>query len=217
MKTSRESTFRSRAVPAFLAAALLVAGAASLGAQDASTSTTSGSEDDMFGQAETIAPASTSSKEAEGKSEFLKYDQVKVGGSLTGKLGFDSIWSPAWDGSAKLFDPTSYFLAPDLEGKMTLVAKPLTDFGVNMDFRTYWPFSSTNTVATTANGTSVNGADSVTIPNITVWSLYSKFNWQDKVYFSFGKQPLSWGVSKGYFQPADRSEDVVWERVCAYV
>jgi hypothetical protein len=201
-----------RSAPAFLAAAFLLAGAASLGAQDSAAVTTapqnSGNEDDMFGQEEKVTQANQVSSEAGDKSEFLKYDQTKIGGSVTGKLGYDSIWSPAWQGNAKLFKPDDYYLAPDVEGKVTLVAKPSTDFGVNMDFRMSWPYATTNTVGTgnADNPLTLNVDESkktISTPNITIWSLYSKFNWHDKVYFSFGKQPLSWGVSKGYFQPAD--------------
>lgn len=196
MRNTSRTNFGRRAAPALLASALLLAGGFALGAQDAAGAAPqgSGSEDDMFGQAETVTQANQNSKEAEGKSEFLKYDQTKIGGSVTGKLGFNSIWSPGSGQSTDFLDTSSYYLSPDLEGRVTLVAKPLTDFGVNMEARTSWPFTST---ATDAKG------NSNTIPNITLWSLYSKFNWQDKVYFSFGKQPLSWGVSKGYFQPAD--------------
>ncbi len=194
------ATFRT----GLLAAALSLGGASLIGAQDAApapaaaSADAASSEDDMFGSPETVTQANNVSKEAEGQSSFLKYDQVKIGGSITGKLGFNSVWAPAWDtgsGSpASLFAPTSYYLSPDLEGKITLVAKPSTDFGVNMDFRTSWPFQSIS---------KDSGGDTYSAPNISVWSLYSKFNWQDKVYFSFGKQPISWGVSKGYFQPAD--------------
>jgi hypothetical protein len=201
----KSSAVASAAPRAVALAALLAAGALALGAQDAaSPAASSGSSDDeLFGSEETVTQAATSSKEAEGQSGFLKYDQVKVGGSFTGKAGFTSKWSDAWGGNAQFFDPTSYYITPDVEGKVTIVAKPTTDFGVNMDFRTSWPFSTTDTVATTTNGKTVTGSDAVTIPNISVWSLYSKFNWHDRVYFSFGKQPLAWGVAKGYFQPAD--------------
>ncbi len=172
-----------------LVTAFLLAGSG-LAAQDAAAST---SEDDMFGSPETVTQSSNTSQEATGQSGFLKYDQVKVGGSLTSKFGFTSAWASAWDGSAQPFSPSSYYLTPNIEGKVTLVAKPSVDFGVNMDFRTSWPFS---TAVTTTGG-------NATIPNISVWSLYSKFNWQDRVYFSAGKQPLAWGVSRGLFQPAD--------------
>jgi hypothetical protein len=205
------SAFAPRRGALLLAAALILAGAGSLAAQDASAQDAS-SDEDMFGKEETVAPAAKSSGEAEGKSEFLKYDQVKVGGSLIGKVGYDSIWSPAWDGSAKLFKPTDNFITPDLEGRVNLVAKPTVDFGVDMEARAAWPFSSTNALTgatytpSATSGLAANAvaeSETLTPSNITVWSLYSKFNWLDKVYFSFGKQPLSWGVSKSYFQPAD--------------
>jgi len=198
---------RFSAPRAWLLAGVLFAGLACAGVSPASAQDAAG-EDDMFGKAEEVTQAAGSSGEAEGKSEFLKYDQVKVGGSITGKVGYNSIWSPAWDGSAEPFKPEENYLSPDLEGKLTIVAKPTTDFGVNMDFRTSWPFQTSTSVGSgyTDNPSTPEvdeSRTSVSTPNITVWSLYSKFNWQDKVYFSFGKQPLAWGVSRGYFQPAD--------------
>ena len=193
-----------------LAALFLLAGA-SLAAQDAATQTASGSstsEDDMFGSPETVTQSNNVSKEAQGQSEFLKYDQVKVGGSFTSKVGLTEAWASPWNGSEAFLPPTSNYITPDFQGDVKIVAKPLTDFGVNMDFRTSWPFTLSNinningalpNISTSSLASSGTG----TIPNIAVWSLYSKFNWQDKVYFSAGLQPLSWGVAKGYFQPAD--------------
>ncbi|HTX71717.1 MAG TPA: hypothetical protein VMC79_02740 [Rectinemataceae bacterium] len=174
-------TAQSAATPAATGAA---AGAAS--------GTASGDDESMFG-AETVTQSQAPATGSPDK-DFLKYDQVKVGGQIKGSVGWSPVWSPAWDGSASLFSPTSDLMNPDLEGKLTITAKPLTDFGVNAEFRTQWPFTTSHT---DSNGTAF------TVPNISVWSFYSKFNWQDKAYFSFGKQPLSWGVSKGAFQPAD--------------
>lgn len=207
MNAMRDTIFRGSArgrtrggkptiVAAAIAALFLLAGTA--GAQEPPAE---GSDDELFGS-ETVTEAAAQ-PDAAPQAEFIKYDQVKVGGSITGKVGFTSAWASAWDGNAGFLAPTDRYLSPDLEGKVTIVAKPSSDFGVNMDFRTSWPFSTTDTVATTTDGVSVGGADSVTIPNISVWALYSKFNWRDEVYFTFGKQPLAWGVSKGAFQPAD--------------
>jgi hypothetical protein len=210
MNIERENALLRRARPVILAAALLAAGGSFLGAQDAPATApaASGSEDDMFGQAETVTQAATTSNEAEGKSSFLKYDQVKVGGSFIGKVGLTAAWASPWNGSESFLPPTTDYLTPDVQGDVTIVAKPLTDFGVNMDFRTSWPFTINNpnnnaTVLPNISTASLASSGTGTIPNIAVWSLYSKFNWQDKVYFSAGLQPLSWGVSKGYFQPAD--------------
>jgi hypothetical protein len=211
---------RPGSISALLLAALLLGAAASLGAQAAGNQAAQpaagaapapavpGSEDDMFGAPETVTQANQNSKEAEGNSSFLKYDQVKVGGSFTGKVGLTEAWASPWSGTERFLPPTSNYITPDIQGDVTIVAKPLTDFGVNMDFRTSWPFTINNpnnnavsipNIATASLSSSGTG----TIPNIAVWSLYSKFNWQDKVYFSAGLQPISWGVSKGYFQPAD--------------
>jgi hypothetical protein len=188
-----------------IAAALTLSGGA-LGAQAAPAQ--SPSEDDMFGAPETVTQTANVSKEAQGQSDFLKYDQVKVGGSFTSKVGLTSAWASPWNGSERLLPPTNDYVTPDIQGDVTIVAKPLVDFGVNMDFRTSWPFTidNTNPLAPTApniSTASLTSSGTGTIPNISVWSLYSKFNWLDRVYFSAGLQPLAWGVSKGYFQPAD--------------
>ncbi len=146
-------------------------------------------------------------KRRRARANSLKYDQVKVGGSFIGKVGLTSAWASPWNGSEQLIPSTVYNVTPDIQGDVTIVAKPLVDFGVNMDFRTSWPFtlSNPNGALTPPNFSTASLASTGTgtIPNIAVWSLYSKFNWQDKVYFSAGLQPIAWGVSKGYFQPAD--------------
>jgi hypothetical protein len=225
--SDRAPKSRPAALSGLLAAAFILAGAA-LGAQSApapapaaqpaagaqgasasgSGSGSSESEDDMFGSPETVTRTDNVSKEAQGQSDFLKYDQVKVGGSFTSKVGLTSAWASPWNGSGRFLPSTSDYVTPDIQGDVTIVAKPLTDFGVNMDFRTSWPFTVNNPNNNTVNvpniaTASLTSTGTGTIPNIAVWSLYSKFNWQDKVYFSAGLQPLSWGVSKGYFQPAD--------------
>jgi hypothetical protein len=214
VKKQFSHALRGAAVLALAIAALpLSAQSAAQGADQGSTPAASSdqSDDALFRQPETVAPAATSSKEAEGQSSFLKYDQVKVGGTFTGSLGFTSVYSDAWGGGsgslAKLFNPTQDYLSPQADGYVTITAKPTTDFGVNMEFRTSWPYYTTDSVLENATnpltGKVGTTSTSITIPDIDVWALYAKFNWNDKVYFSAGKQPISWGVSKGAFQPAD--------------
>lgn len=188
-----------RCIPALLAVlAIGVAGPAlaDTGAQGQSGS----SDDDMFGTQESVQPAATSSQEADNKSGFLKYDQVKVGGSFKGVMGISSIYDNAWGGGTSLVKPDQYYLSPDIEGRVTLTAKPDVDFGVNMEVYSYWPYSTTATYLSSAASTKTSTS---TIPYLDIWSMYAKTNWQDRVYFSFGKQPIAWGVSKGAFQPAD--------------
>ena len=38
--------------------------------------------------------------------------------------------------------------------------------------------------------------------DIQIWSLYSKFSWNDALFFTFGKQPVRWGTGY-FFSPAD--------------
>jgi hypothetical protein len=199
---------------ALAAAALALALLPAIAAQDAEAAApaaadaASAADDEMFGAEETVVQAAESPAAPANQGGFLKYDQVKIGGSVTAKAGFTSAWGSVWDGGADFFSPDAHYISPDLEGKLTIVAKPSEDFGVNMDFRTSWPFSSTTTVASGLDDNlltnDINEEEaSVSVPNISIWALYSKFNWQDRIYFSFGKQPIAWGVAKGAFQPAD--------------
>ena len=190
--------YRGTAMRAF-AAALMLGASLVVFAEDPAAP--AASDDELFGAEETVAQAATTSKEAEGKSDFLKYDLVKIGGSVSGKAGYTSAWADPWNGNAQLFEPDAHYVTPSLSGKVTLVAKPSTDFGVNMDFRTSWPFTTSGNYLSSASYSALTGlkttSGSYSIPSISVWSLYSKFNWDDKVYFSFGKQPIAWGVSRG--------------------
>jgi len=138
------------------AAALLFAAALPLAAQDAAPA----ADDDMFAVEESVEEAAEQPAGVGGnQGGFLKYDQVKVGGSISGEAAYKMVWPDAWGGSADFLDPDARYISPDLEGKITLVAKPAEDFGVNVDLRTSWPFSAT---AVDADGAEVS------VPNISV-------------------------------------------------
>jgi hypothetical protein len=186
---------------AFLAIALAFAVSGGAWAQDQAGS--GASDDDLFG-AEEVTEAAPSAEAPQ--ASFLKYDQVKVGGSISGSLGGSAIWLDPWN--AGLGTTDDRYLSPGLSAKVTLTAKPAEDFGVNLDFRMSYPFSTTTTVA---SGKSDNvftedtdeSKTSFGTPNISVWAAYAKFSLWNSVFMSFGKQPIAWGVSKGFFQPAD--------------
>jgi hypothetical protein len=205
-----------------LALAALLALPSALAAQDAASGMTppadatapdsgASADDDFFGTESVVQAAPMSAKPQE---EFLKYDAPKLGGSFSGSVAFDAYWDPAWQ-SGWEFKDWNYSLTPAASGTVTLVAKPSSDFGVNMDVRASYPFSKSSKVLTSATyvkdtdpiatgdqSSVFTGSGSVSVPNISVWALYSKFTWRD-VYFSFGKQTIGWGVSKGAFQPAN--------------
>jgi len=203
-----------------LCSALFAASAAGLAAQDATAApaspaaepsvssgaaSESSSDDDLFGEEMVTEAATTDAATAAPQADFLKYESVLVGGSFSGSTALGAIWNPAWDGSAKPFEPTDHSLKPSLSAALTLTAKPSTDFGVNVDIRTGFPFITATSVSVPddPDTTIVEKTATIKTPNISVWSLYSKFSYKDSLYFSFGKQPLSWGVSKFFFQPAD--------------
>jgi len=164
----------------------------------------SGASDDALFGAEEVTEAAPAAEAPQ--ASFLKYDQVKVGGSISGSLGGSAVWLDPWNAGLGTVD--DHYLSPGLSAKVTLTAKPAEDFGVNLDFRMSYPFSTTTTVAsgkiddplTLYIDESRKNAD---IPNISVWAAYAKFSLWNSVFMSFGKQPIAWGVSKGFFQPAD--------------
>ena len=186
---------------AFLAAAFATVGAGAAVAQTAADSTApaagSSSDDSLFG-AETVTQSTTDAATAAPQKDFLKYDVTKVGGRVDGSLGWTATWADPWAKSIDLANPTANTLSPSLKGAVKITAKPSTDFGVNMEFRTSNPFTTSQSVLTGATTSTSLG-----IPNISVWTLASKFSWNDSLNFSFGKQPLAWGVSKSFYQPAD--------------
>ncbi|HUX37018.1 MAG TPA: hypothetical protein VMV44_03880, partial [Rectinemataceae bacterium] len=168
----------------------------------------SSTDDSLFG-AETVTQSSTDAATSAPQKDFLKYDVTKVGGRIDGSLGWALTWADPWTKAIDLATPDARSLTPALSGSVKITAKPSTDYGVYMEFRTSNPFSTSETALTSASYVTLPSAGVTTssttfsIPNISVWSLYSQFSWNDSFNFSFGKQPLAWGVSKSYFQPAD--------------
>ncbi len=200
-----------RWLPVALMGAFLALGAAT--AQTPAGGTASSGDDELFGSEEVTQAAVP---EAKPKNDFLKYDLVKVGGSISSSLGGSAGWDDPWGGSFDLFAPDSTRLTPALSGKVTLVAKPVEDFGVNADFRFSYPFVSSATYLSGATYKADNPytpllvdpyvsttSGTISAPNISIRSFYSKFSFKDSLFMSFGKQPIAWGVSKGFFQPAD--------------
>ena len=112
----------------------------------------------------------------------MKYSPRKASsltGSFSGTLGTTFTWNDPWDGSFNLVDPAEKVMNPAASAIIGFSAKPSPDLGFYGEIRTAYPFVSSDA------------------PDIRIFKLYSKFNWNDYVFFSFGKQPLKWG--QGYF------------------
>jgi hypothetical protein len=140
-----------------------------------------------------VEEAPESSSTVTPGKEFLKTESVKIGGSFTGRAGASWTSDNPWtDGGLD-----DYSLITKAIGYLYFDARPLEDFRVFGKFKTSWPFSTTETVYTSATTT-----DSLTLPNISVYELFADFSWNDAAYFRFGKQTINWGVGY-FFSPAD--------------
>jgi hypothetical protein len=166
---------------------------APLAAQDA------GGED-VFGQDEQVTQTTDQTQNAAPRDAILTSAVPWITGSFTGRVGLDWSWSDVWGSGLDLLDPTSYGLSQSAtSARLGFVARPASDISVAGEVRTGYPFvkeieavTSTVPLVTTT----------YTVPDFTVWSLYSKFAWKDTLFFSFGKQPIKWGTGY-FFSPAD--------------
>lgn len=89
-------------------------------------------------------------------------------------------------------DPTER-LSVDIGARLWFDARPDKNFRVFGKFTTDYPFTA-----------KVQGEDSKTYTtnNIKLFELFSDFNWDEKVFFRFGKQTAGWGLSR-FYQIAD--------------
>jgi len=161
-----------------------------LAAQDAGTATA----DDIFNTEETVTQTTQQNQNAAPRNDVLTSAAPWITGSFTGKVGLDWSWSDVWSSGIDLLSPTAHSL--DVTGTsiaLGFVARPDSDISVSGQIRAAYPFVKQIAVVTTRT---------FTVPDLTVWSLYSKFSWMNQLFFSFGKQPLKWGTGY-FFSPAD--------------
>jgi hypothetical protein len=175
---------------ALLLAALVLA---PLAAQDS----TAASADDIFNEEENVTQTTEQTQNAAPRDEILTSAVPWITGSFTGRVGFDWKWNDVWTPNFGAFDPSSYGLSQSATSvKLGFVARPQADISVAGQIRTSYPF-----VQEIITGTAP-ATRTYTVPDFTVWSLYSKFTWKDLLFFTFGKQPIKWGTGY-FFSPAD--------------
>jgi len=71
---------------------------------------------------------------------LLKTEAVKIGGSLTGKIGATWTWNDPWNSGFDLLNPDTHALDPALQGLVYFDARPSEDFRVHGSVKTAWPF-----------------------------------------------------------------------------
>jgi hypothetical protein len=124
-----------------------------------------------------VTPSGTSATAA-----FLKRDQVRIGGSFTGKLGTSFTWTNPWEGNHDVTNPDESSLSPTIASTLFFDARPDEDLKFYGSVKTAWPFTSEN--------------------NLQIFELFTDFTWNDAAYFRFGKHTVKWGVGY-FFSPAD--------------
>lgn len=210
-------------------AAMLLVGALSASAQESGSDVDSLFGDEVLvqpSQGQSAQSGSASSGQSAGQSTnqtsqsapatptdplagLLKTEAVKIGGSITGKIDASWTWAAPWTSGFDLANPDSHKLYPTLQSLVYFDARPEDTFRVYGSFKTAWPFSSTSTFLTSAtynplttppSVTTTSG--SITVPNLSIFELFSDFQLGDSVYFRFGKATVKWGVGY-FFSPAD--------------
>ena len=187
-----------------LLVALLLAGLrlAPLAAQDSAAT----SADDVFNTEETVTQTTEQTQNAAPRDELLKSAVPWITGSYTGTVGFVWNWNDVWTPDFNILDPTSHGLSQSATGvRLGFVARPNTDISIAGQVRASYPFVQQIDAVTSVTPGGVSPTvttTTYTVPDLAVWSLYSRFNWSDRLFFTFGKQPIKWGTGY-FFSPAD--------------
>ncbi|HUW71051.1 MAG TPA: hypothetical protein VMX33_12545 [bacterium] len=161
--------------------------AATVSAQDAAPV----NEDDLFGSGDMVETI-TESSQGSAVKDLLTTDTVRVGGSLTGTVTTTWQWNDPWSNGLTLSD--SYGLTPELSALLFFDGRPSESTRFYGSVKSAWPFMA-KTAVLDSSGTKTG--DTVDVPNLQVFELFSDFSWNDSLYMRFGKQTINWGV--GYF------------------
>lgn len=162
------------------------------------------SDDDLFSD-DMVFDAVVEKVPAAKAVPAARTDTVRVGGSFSGSAGASWTWTDPYAGNRDPLKPDSSALPSTVSALVFIDARPAEDHRFYLSAKTAWPFVKTKTAlsgATYSGGTLYTTETSVEAPNIEVFELFTDFNWQDTLFFRFGKHTVKWGV--GYFySPAD--------------
>jgi hypothetical protein len=175
-----------------LAAVFLMAISWPAWAQESDPFSFSFDEDELFGSEDMITVTDTANA-PDPLAGILKTETLRIGGSFSGSLQGNWTWNDPWSNPplANLpgsIEPDSYGLSPALSASLFFDARPTDTTRFYGSAKSTWPFENT--------------VQNVAVPDIQIFELFSDFNWDDRVFFRFGKQTISWGVGY-FFSPAD--------------
>ena len=145
--------------------------------------------DELFGGDMVENPENVLAPTQNPVTAALATEKVRIGGSFYGSLEAAATWQDLWGGGSDLFSADTTSLDTVLKSTVFFDARPSEDFRVYGSTKVAWPFSTLT-------------SESIAVPNIKVFELFSDFSLNDQVFFRFGKSTGKWGV--GYFwSPAD--------------
>ncbi len=159
-------------------------------------------ESDFFGSEDELFIEVEEAEEGTVGASLLVYDQVRVGGSVSGDLSASWTWDDPYSSFA-LDGFDAYALEPSLSSNLFFDARPSEDARFYASMKMGWPFETSKsfvtdtTYVTVPSTTVIDTMGSINELNISVFELFTDFNYDDKLYFRFGKQTVNWGV--GYF------------------
>ena len=165
--------------------------------QSSAQSSDQASGDDMFNTPESVTQTTDQTQNAAPRDALLKEATPRITGTFTSKVAATWNWNNIWNQAFELFNPSASSINQQQTGAaIGFVARPDTDISITGEVRTYYPFTQQITVGTAPNTTTY------VVPDVTIWSLYSKFTYGDSLFLTFGKQPIKWGTGY-FFSPAD--------------
>lgn len=153
-------------------------------------------EDALFGDMEMIE-AVPESQDTNAANSMLVTKAVRVGGNFSGSADVTMSWDDPWTNGMDPRKADDYKLDPALSTLLFFDARPSEGARFYGSMKTGWPFYTEKEVLTGATSSTL-----LRLPDIRVFELFTDFNWNDKAFFRFGKQTVTWGVGY-FFSPAD--------------
>lgn len=170
------------------------------------------SEDELFGDEEIVTQVENSDT-SNAINDFLVSELVRVGGSFTGSVTLNEQMSNPWDAGFLIFEPDTHGMTVNLQSLIFFDARPEANKRYYASFKVLWPFYEETQVLTDAHYISASPplipnpdittqSTTIAMPRIKLFELFADFNYNDALFFRFGKQTVTWGV--GYFwRPGD--------------
>lgn len=172
--------------------------------------------DDIF-SSETLVETPVTKIDASLSSLIFETGSVRFGGSLSAGLHMESIWIDPFSsdcdflygtemGAIKLGGLENTGINPTLDLDLFFDSRPSSNTRLYGKFNVMYPFNKNdpNIFVDMALFLSPEAyvLTEIIVPNFSVFELFTDFNYDDKIYFRFGKHTVKWGVAY-FFSPAD--------------